>query len=1418
MIHDFFSLTKPQQTIWLSEQFVNEPINNIIGTMYFNSDININILKKATNLVVKNNDAMRTVLFEKDGHIMQFFDDFKPFEIDVLDLSSETDEYIKNICNNFYTSKFELLNNRLFDFIILILPNNEICMIGKFHHIIADAWSLGLVIDNIAINYSNLALNLNYPISPNSYIDFINREQKYLNSDVYEKNKIFWTDKLKDFNPISLKSSSSVSYIANRKSFDLTKEQSCKIDKFCHNNSISPYVLFASALNIYLYRSSMQEDITITTPVLNRIGKEKQTMGMFINMISMRINNNPNMTIHELLQLISSNSISLFKNSKCPYIDVLTNLRKQNPSLNNKSYNIVYSFQNMRPNKQIEGLVDYRVEWNFTGYSADQLAINVTDINDNGNYSISYDYLVDLFSDTEIEYLNNRILTILYEIINSDLNTKISELNIIDFNEKNKLLNEFNNTYFAYDDTSTIISLFEEIVFQNPNNIALKFGEAEFTYSGLNNLANIIAKKILDRNIKNSKIAIMCDKSELMVASLLGILKSGNCYIPIDPSYPEKRIAYILDDSNAELFITTNKYINKYNFNNSVTLDNLCYSVNVDNINYSSPDNLAYIIYTSGTTGNPKGVTIKHKNIVNTLIWRKNLYSFDENDRILQIPSFSFDSSVEDIFTPLISGSQLIIPTISKMDVNIISKDLLENKITHFLVVPSLYKILLKEKTDCLKSLRIITIAGESFSMSLINEHFKKLPNVRIINEYGPTENSVCSTYYEITPQDKKVLIGKPINNCNCYCLDINKHLLPIGCEGELYVSGPGLSSGYLNKSDITNKRFTENPFHNKYKLYNTGDIVKINFDGNMEFIERSDNQVKLHGFRIELKEIESVILENSSVSDALVLIQNINDEKQILVAYIIGENIDDNQIYLNLREKLPYYMIPKLVKLDKFPLTPNGKIDRKKLPIPQIKTSKLTPPKNDLEEKILNICKEVLENTNIGVLDDLFTTANADSLSILTISSKLFNIGIDVGIQDFYKYPTVREIASNIMNHDTTKINSDKNIVKPFITASPEFDLNDVHFNFNNVLLTGSTGFLGIHILDNLLKNTSCTIYCLIREKNKISPEDRLTNLLAYYFDNTYYDNYKNRIIIINSELSSNNLGIGIHLYNELKEKVDCIINCAGNTRHYGDYNVFTKENIQSVQNLIEFAKTANIVFNHISTTNVCGNYLVDNSIKYNFTENDLYIGQNYEDNVYIRSKFEAEKLIIEEEYKGLNANIFRLGNLMGRYTDGMFQKNKFDNAYYTRLLALAKIEHLPDNLKNQILEFSPIDNVSDAIIKLLSIPNLNKKIFHIFSDKLINISTLLDVFNKFNVHCKFVTPDVFVRYLSRRENENILKYIITDINSNRKFDYESGITVNNNITKQYLSKLGFSFNNIDEDYLIRFFTSTNFTSDLNL
>ena len=1408
---NFYGLTKPQQTIWLSEQFTNEPINNLIGVMYFKNDINIDLLKEATNLTVKNNDALRTILFENNTTVMQFFDDFKPFDIEVFDLTQKTPEYIDNFRQNYYRSKVNLLGNRLFDFIILLLPTNEICMIGKFHHIIVDAWSLGLVIDNIAINYSNLALNANISLPITSYSNFIEREKNYLASDVYSKNMAFWLEKLNNFNPISLKTFSSVSFSANRKIFDLSKTNTTIINDFCHNNNISPYVLFMTALNIYLYRANMQEDITITTPVLNRVGKEKQSMGMFINMICMRIKNNPNMSIMDLFREVSVESISTFKNSKCPFMDVLASLRKTNPNLNNKSYNIVFSFQNMRASKDLEGLVDYRAEWEFIGYSQDELAINVTDINDSGNYSISYDYLTDLFSETEIELLHNRLLTIIAQIVDNPM-SKISEVDIISEKEKNTLLNDFNKTDFAYDTSLTIVNLFENAVNQHPNNIAIKFENTEYSYSALNNLSNIIANEISSNNIKNSKIAVMCDKSALMVASLLGILKSGNCYIPLDPSYPKKRIEYIMNDSNIQILVTTNKYNGIYNCEHTIILDNLDYTCTAPNINLATPNDLAYMIYTSGTTGNPKGVVIKHKNIVNTLIWRKNTYDFNEKDSILQIPSFSFDSSVEDIFTPLISGARLVIPAVSKMDVNIISKELKENNITHFLVVPSLYKILLKEKLDCLQTLKNITIAGEGFSIALIKEHFSKLPNVRVINEYGPTENSVCSTFYELTSNDEKVLIGKPINNCKCYCLDKNQKLLPIGSEGELYVSGPGVSSGYLNKEDITRERFTPNPFGGKYKLYKTGDMVKYNLDGNLEFIERADNQVKLHGFRIELKEIENSILEYSLVDDVIVVIQTLNNDKQILVAYVIGKDVDVDVLSFELKEKLPYYMVPKIMVLDKFPLNPNGKIDRAKLPIPSIETAKRSRVKSDLEKTILEVCREVLENNKLGVLDDLFTSANADSLSILTISSKLFSMDIKIGIQDFYKASTVRDLAKLVTESKEAETLKEENIIKPYTTSIENIDFSNLRFKYKNVLLAGATGFLGIHILDNLLQNTNCNIYCLIREKYKQPAESRLKNLIAFYFNNDYYDKYKNRIFIIQAELSKNNFGLDEKEYSKLTNKIDGIINCAANTKHYGNYNTFKKENIDSVKNLIKLAIDANAVFNHMSTTNVCGNFLVANNLEYNFTENDFYIGQNYKDNVYIHSKFEAEKLIIEAEHNGLKANIFRLGNLMGRYSDGVFQKNKFSNAYFTRLLALSKIGYLPQDLQDQNLEFTPIDNVSDAIIKLLCIPSLENKIFHIFSNKLINMSMLLKVFEDFNVHCEFTSYEQFIENLNKPENEKFLKYIITDINSKRGFNYDSGITVDNSITEEFLGKIGFTWDTIDENYLIKFFKSTNF------
>lgn len=807
--HNIYSLTKPQEAIWISEQFSSTPANNIMGTVYFGNGINISTLKKAVYITVEKNQALRTkLILEKDSGVpKQYFDDTDEFDIPVIDFSKKTIADFKQLQKDFSKKHFDLIEHFLFDFIIVILPNDEIAFLGRFHHLIVDAWSLGLFMDNLAFNYTRLSnQNFQYNLIQNHYTNFIDREKEYLISDSYNKNKLFWSNILENLNPIKIKNNLTSSNEANRITFDLTLDASLAINNFCKQNKISPYTLFLCALQIYFYRTTMQKDFTIASPVLNRTAKEKSIIGMFVNMISIPMRTNPDCQIRDLLSETSKTMFSCLKNSKYPYMDLLSNSKTSN------SYNIVFSFQNMRPNNKIDNLVNYRIEWNFSGYGADDLVINVTDLNNDGSYSIEYDYLTSLFDESEIKQIHSRIYTILQNIIRNP-NIKVSDITILSDNEKNKILEFSKGSELEYDKNLTIVKLFEKIVATYPNNTALIHKELSLSYLELSNMANSIANSIEDRKVNNSRVAIMCRKSPYMVASLLGIMKSGNCYVPIDSEYPKDRISYIMQNCDCKLLITTAEFKDEFPSISKIILDDINFDKKVNYVDKSNPNNLAYMIYTSGTTGNPKGVKIKHKNIVNTLIWRKNYYKFSPQDAVLQIPSFSFDSSVEDIFTPLISGAKLVIPSSSKIDINSLSEDMKKNKITHFLVVPSLYKVLLHEKTDCLKYLSIITIAGESFPMTLVKDHFNKLPNVRIVNEYGPTENSVCSTYYEMTQKDEIIYIGTAIDNCYTYCLDDNYNLLPIGTEGELYVSGPGVSDGYFNKEDLTKERFIPNPY-----------------------------------------------------------------------------------------------------------------------------------------------------------------------------------------------------------------------------------------------------------------------------------------------------------------------------------------------------------------------------------------------------------------------------------------------------------------------------------------------------------------------------------------------------------------------------------------------------------------------------
>lgn len=1409
-----YNLTNPQKSILYTEQyFKNTAVNNIGGTVLIKEKVDFDKLIQAIHIFLKDNDAfhIRVTMNSKQEFVQYFSEEY---ELDSHILSLKDEQELSMIENQMVQIPFSFMDSQLFRFQLFKFSDFSGGFILNTHHLIVDACTASLVANKVITIYSALLKDEVPNVEPTSYLNYLHSEQEYIESSRFQKDKEYWESVFdKAYEIATIPSSGKtglVSCEAIRKTFILSGDKVKSINDFCSKNKISIFNFFMALYAIYLHKVTDLSEFVIGTPILNRSTfVEKNTPGMFISTMPFQFSVTRDSTFVNFAKDIASNSLSMFRHQKYPYQNILEYIRSKNPSQPNL-YDILISYQNTKTNRNSSD-IPYEVRWTFSHHTSDSLDIHIFDMNDTGSLNISYDYQTAKYSDEDITSLHLRILNIIDSVLEAE-NLLISDIKVVTPEEENYVLNVLNHSSYEYDKSLTLIDLFEEQVQKTPHQTAICFSNTSYTYLQLQQLVDTIATQIADKGLFLKNISVIANKSIKTVASFLAIMKSGNCYIPIDPSYPQDRIDYILENSCSDMTICDRKYASLAK--NYLILDDIEIDSNATFHSLASPNMLAYMIYTSGSTGKPKGVKIKHCNIINTLIWRKNYYCFDSSIHVLQIPSFSFDSSVEDIYTPLISGSKLVIPDFEKIDPNQICNLIHLHDINHFLIVPSLYRILLSEKSDSLVNFKFITIAGESFNENLVNEHFEKLPNVRLVNEYGPTENSVCSTFYEFSKENHHIYIGTPINNCQCFVLNSQLELLPPNTTGELYLSGVGVSDGYLNRDDLTSERFlTNSPF--APRLYKTGDLVKYNLHSGLEFVGRNDSQIKLNGFRIELQEICSIILKYNLVKDVVCLLKNLpNMNKDILVAYVTTlEGFEVEYLNALLRKSLPYYMVPRIVVLDAFPTTPNGKVDKKALPLPNEESKHVhRNPKNALEKKILDICLDIIPNKALHVDDDLFTVGLADSLMILTISSRLFAEDIKIPTQYFYQYPTIEKLVAN-RNQIFKEILSHTDVPNlKYTTDVTRFDFSTLQFPYKNILLTGATGFLGIHILYYLLTTTNAHISCLIRRKSGLSPNERLEKLFYYYFGDEYFSLLHDRVTVLEGELTESHFNLSNEDYSSLKSS-DCVIHAAAITKHYGDFEIFYHSNILSTQNIVDFCKENHIILNHMSTTSISG-FINDENTSKVLTENDFYIGQNYKSNVYINSKFLAEAIIYKEQYNGLKANVFRLGNLMGRYSDGMFQINKHQNAFYTKLLALAKLKLVPDNLTDFCLDFSPIDTVSRSILALLSIPNLQNCIFHITNPNVLCISELIEIFSSFGLTLKLTNPEHFVKTLS--ENANLMKYFVSDLSEQRLFDLSSNILIANDITNDFLVKTNFEWPKIDKDYLLRFLTKTDFFNDI--
>lgn len=784
-----YNLTNPQKSIWFTEQFYKgTPIENITGCVIVLEKLNLKALQKAINLFVKTNDSFR-LNFTMDGDkVLQYLSSFSEFEIE--NVMVNTDEDIKDIENEMSNTPFEVLNNLLFSFKTFTFPDGHGGFVITAHHLISDAWTAGLVVNEIMDYYEKI---INSQIIDNqnpSYLDYITSEQEYLNSEKFNKDKEFWNEIFKTVPEVATipsinveNSNSSLSCKAKRKQFVIPKETMNLINEFCKQNKASAFNFFMAVLAIYLSRVSSLDDFTIGTPILNRGNfKEKQTTGMYISTIPFRISINHKIPFAEFLSNISADFSKIFRHQKYPYQYLLEDLRKKDSSIPNL-YNILLSYQNVRSNKQTSD-INYESSWVGNNFISDDIDIHLYDMNDTGDINIAYDYLISKYSIDDICSIHARFLYIINQVLeNNDIT--LNEIEIVTPDEKKKILYDFNNTSADYPRDKTITQLFEEQVEKTPDNIAVVFEDQKLTYRELNQRANSLANYLRSQKIgRNDIVGIMVNRSLEMIISILAVLKSGACYIPIDPEYPQDRIEYMLNNSNAKLLLTFKRLENKVTFDNKlfVELDNALYNSNKDNlININKPDDLAYIIYTSGSTGKPKGVMLKHSNINNFIQGMCSVVDFNSRKTIVSVTTISFDIFVLESLLPLEKGLKIVIANENEQnDARLFNSLCLENNVNIIQTTPSRFQVLISNSNELnyLESIADILVGGESFPKMLL-EKLQQLTKANIYNVYGPTETTVWSTVKNLT-DETSITIGKPISNTRCYILDNNKKLLPV--------------------------------------------------------------------------------------------------------------------------------------------------------------------------------------------------------------------------------------------------------------------------------------------------------------------------------------------------------------------------------------------------------------------------------------------------------------------------------------------------------------------------------------------------------------------------------------------------------------------------------------------------------------
>ena len=1425
---DYYDVSSSQKSIYFSSQMAGKDsiLYNTPGGIILEGNVDIQKIEDCFNILIKRHESLRTYFEIIDGNVVQkIIDDFK-FKLDVVENKDFEDinGLFKKFVKPFDLSCAPLLRAQLIKFSV-----DKYSLFIDMHHIISDGISLSIITEEFCKLYNGKKLHdLSF-----TYKDFVYYQKQKLENGELKDAENYWISQFKDDIPVLEMPASyprpAVQSFKGAKTYSkIDKDTYKRIMEVSKKFGVTPYMVLLSCYYILLYKYTAQDDIVIGSPFVGRDNKDLyKIIGMFVNTLPLRNKVDSSLSFKDFIFNIKEKLLQAYTYQLYPLDELINKLNIKRDTSRNPLFDSLFVYQNNGyKNLHFDNI---KSEYFLPDTNISKFDLSVEAIPFDEGISLSFEYATSLFDENFIKSLSEHYLNIL-DIVLRDISIKISDICMLSDDEKNTILYDFNNTYCAFPKDKTIVDLFEEQAHKNPDKTAVLFENMSLTYKELNEKSNMLANYLKECGIKNkSTVPVVMNRNLDFIISIFAILKLGAIYLPVSPGTPVERFKYILNNSSSKYVLT--------NINLPKDID--CNVINIEKLDYSKYDNnnlntdinpldTLYIIYTSGSTGNPKGVKVCHKNLVNFIYSFVKLYkNISSSDRLLASTNIAFDVSIFEIFMPLLNGFELFLydePYIQ--DIYSYCNCIAKNKITFAYIPPNIldmvYSILSSYNNICLNKL---LLGVEPIKSSVIKKYYSLNPDFTIINAYGPTETTICSTAilvddnllnkYPILP------IGKPLNNLELYILDSDFQPVPIGIAGELYIAGDNVSNGYLKDNVRTKKSFINIPNINKF-AYKTGDLAVWNDDGIISFIGRNDNQLKVNGYRIEIKEIEAYVLKYPNIEKVAVIKQTLNN-REFLSCYYIAKNkiiINDLKNYLSLY--LPKYMVPSyFIELKEFPYTANGKTDRKALPVPSellnISQEQYVAPTTDLQKKLVAIFEKLLNTTHVGINDNFFDLGG-DSLLAMTLQIELVALSKDITYQDIFRYPSVAELEKKIVLNDDalffSKIQDlSDNFTHVLKNATKRRFIKKWHPK--NVLLTGATGFLGIHILEQLIKKEDCKIYCIIRDSKNMTSRTKLYNKLNYYFGDKYNDLLDKKIIPITGDITKPGFGLNQEDLLHLADSVNVVINSAANVSHFGNYSDFYNTNVKSVRYILDFCSSFDKKLYHISTLSTSGMNLDVSypSIKKRrnivFDESCLYVGQIL-DNLYARTKFEAEVHVLNAISKGLDGYILRMGNLMPGYKNNKFQENYSDNEFFNKINSFIDIGVIPDYLLNYLLNFTPVDQAAKAVYKLLTHQNSYNRIFHLYDSNNVSAKRFIKILKKLDYNVEVVKEDSFKEiinsYMNNSKKKNIIKYIINDFDKNLHLNYNSDIKICSRFTLKYLRRCCFRWVKISNKYLLKF------------